>query len=289
MEKEIAEIRKEIIEARNLVIKNDNLLKTLSADIKAFGKKQDGFERKQRLSAAAAYLVFAILAAGGAFLASKGYVAQAQAQAESLTAKAAEATEAANQAREDLKLSREASTAALAAYSKLDATTPAEREAAVAALQSVDRSRLSRLEARALEDRGRGVVQQLADEFLESGKSAYRRSDWKAVVADLSKANSIWPEHPAADEHAFYLGSAALELRDYPLASENLRRYIDQFKGRTNKDYAHLLLGMAYESMGEKDKAEATLRAGVANYASSKFLPQMRRRISALRKAPGSE
>ncbi|HEY0839779.1 MAG TPA: tetratricopeptide repeat protein [Vulgatibacter sp.] len=285
MEKELAEIRKEIIEARNLVIKNDNLLKNLVADIKAFGKKQETFERKQWISAGVAYLVFAIFAAGGAMLASKGYVARAEAEAASLAAKAEEATEAAKQAREDLHASREASKTALAAYQKLDAGTPEEREAAVTALLAVDRSRISRLEARALDDRGRSVVQQLANERLEAGKNAYRRSDWKTAATELEKAITIWPEHPAADEHSFYLGSAALELKNHQLAADSLARFLEKASGRTNKDYAHVLLARAYEALGSKDKAEATLRDGIGRYPASQFIPHMRRHLSSLRKA----
>jgi len=284
MEKELAEIRKEIIEARNLVIKNDNLLKNLVADIKAFGKKQESFERKQWISAGVAYLVFAVFAAGGAMLAAKGYVAKAEAEAASLTVKAAEATEAERQARDDLNASREASKLALAAYQKLDAGTPEEREAAVTALLAVDRAKISRLEARALDDRGRAVIQLLANERLEAGKNAYRRSDWKTAASELEKGLTIWPEHPAADEHAFYLGSAALELKSYQMAVDNLTRFIERFNGRTNKDYAHALLARAYESLGNKEKAEATLRDGISSYPASQFIPLMRRHLSNLRK-----
>jgi len=285
MEKELAEIRKEIIEARNLVIKNDNLLKNLVADIKAFGKKQEGFERKQWISAGAAYLVFAVFAAGGAVLASKGYVARAEAEAAALSVKATEATEAAKQARDDLNASREASKLALAAYQKLDAGTPEEREAAVTALLAVDRAKISRLEARALDDRGRAVIQQLANERLDAGKTAYRRSDWKTAASELEKALTIWPEHPAADEHAFYLGSAALELKSYQMAADNLSRFLARYTGRTNKDYAHVLLARAQEALGEKEKAQATLRDGISSYPASQFIPHMRRHLSNLRKA----
>ncbi|HWV38699.1 MAG TPA: outer membrane protein assembly factor BamD [Vulgatibacter sp.] len=284
MEKELAEIRKEVIEARNLVIKNDNLLKNLVADIKAFGKKQESFERKQRISAGAAYLAFTVLAAGGAVLASKGYVATAQAEAAALSVKAAEATESARQAREDLNAAREASKQALAAYQKLDAGTPEEREAAVAALLAVDRTKISRLEARALDDRGRAVIQQLANERLEAGRNAYRRSDWKTAAAELEKALTIWPEHPAADENSFYLGSASLELKRYQAAAENLSRFLSRYTGRTNKDYAHVLLARAQEALGDKEKAQATLRDGIATYPASQFVPHMRRHLSNLRK-----
>lgn len=285
MEKELAEIRKEVIEARNLVIKNDNLMKNLGADIKAFGKRQEGFERKQRLSSAAAYLLFVALVVGAAIVGSRGYVAKARADAEALAQKAEEATEAARLAREELTASQEASKAALAAYLKLEGGTPAEREAAVAALQAVDRGRISRLEAKALDDRGQSVVYQLASELLDTGKTAYRRSDWKTSVEAISKAFSVLPTHPDADEYAFFLGSAALELKDYSVASENLQRYVDKFSGRLNKDYAYLLLGRAYEAAGQNEKAISALGDGIAKHSASQFAPQMRRQLSRLRKA----
>jgi len=284
MEKELAEIRKEIIEARNLVIKNDNLMKNLGADIKAFGKKQEGFERKQMVSSAVAYVLFVALIVAGAVVGAKGYVAKAQSDAESLAIKAADATEAARLAREDLAASREASQAALAAYEKLDGGTPEEREAAVAALQAVDRSRISRLEAKALDDRGHSVILLLATELLDSGRIAYRRSDWKKAAADLTKAMEVMPDHPDANEHAFFLGSAALELRDYAVASENLQRYVDRFSGKLNKDYAYLLLARAYDAQGKKAEAVAALNAGLARHSASQFASQMRRHHSKLRK-----
>ena len=63
LERELADIRREVIEGRNLVIRTDNLLKTLHSEVKAFGARQKEFERRQMLSSAAAYALFALLAA----------------------------------------------------------------------------------------------------------------------------------------------------------------------------------------------------------------------------------
>lgn len=289
LERALGEIRKEIIETRNLVIRNDNLLKSFGSDLKMVGKKQEAFERKQWLSSAIAYLLFVALASGGAVLASQGYVAKAKSDIEGLTAKAEEATLAAQEAQEELARAREASQAALTAYQKLEGGSPADREAAVAALQAVDRSRISRMEARALDDRARAVIQELANEKFESGRAAYRRQEWRGAVADLGKAMSLWPEHPAAAENAFFLGSAAMETREYAIVEENLSRYIKETTGRGNKDYAYLLLSSAQEALGKQAEAEATIRTGIDRFPSSKFLPQMRRKLSTLRRAATAE
>lgn len=287
-DKALAELKKEIIETRNLVIRNDNLLKTFGADLKTIGRKQENFERKQWISSAIAYVLFVVLASGAAYLASQGYLAQAQSEIEALTQKAQEATLAAKQAEEELAKAREASQAALAAYQKLMDAAPSEREAVVAEVQAVDKTRLSRLEARALEDRARAMIQQLANEKFESGRAAYRRKDWRTAVDDLLKGMSLWPDHPLAPEHSFFLGTAANETRQYELVEQYLTRYIEEQKGRGNKDYAYLLLGNAQAALGKLSQAEATLRRGLERFPNSQFATSMRRRAATFRKEASS-
>lgn len=276
MEKELADLRKEIVEARNLTIKNDNLLKNLGSDLKVMARKQEAFERKQWISSAAAYLAFAVLAGAIGFFGAQGYVAQARAENETLRTRAEEATSSAQLAKEELDAARTASAAALAAYLALDnAATPAEREKAALALAQVDRTKLSRLEARALDDRGRDVLQALADEKMEAGRTAYLRQNYRETVSEISKALELWPQHPSAPDYAFYLGSAAIEIRDNELAAQHLQRFVEQ-GGRRNKDYGYLLLARAYEALGRKEQAEKAYRDGIAAFPGSDFNRQMR-------------
>ena len=279
LDKALSELRKEIIETRNLVIRNDNLLKTFGADLKTIGRKQENFERKQWISSAVAYLLFVVLASGAAFLASQGYLAQAQSEIEALTRKAEEATRAANEAKEELASAREASQAALAAYQKLLDASPSERERVVAEVQAVDMSRLSRLEARAIEDRARSMIQQLANEKFEAGRAAYRRKNWRAAVDDLLKGMELWPDHPQAPEHAFFLGTAAMETRQHELVETYLTRYIEENPSGGHKDYAYLLLANAKSALGKHAEAMATVQRGLDRYPNSQFAGQMRRRL----------
>src|SRR5215510_14118851 len=68
VDKELSEIRKEVIESRNLVIKTDNLLKSLHAEVKAVGRRQEDFERRQWISSATAYLLFAVIIVAASLL-----------------------------------------------------------------------------------------------------------------------------------------------------------------------------------------------------------------------------
>jgi tetratricopeptide (TPR) repeat protein len=212
-------------------------------------------------------------------------VAQARSEIATLKVQAEEATEAARIAKEELFAARESSQEALSAYLQLDAGTAAERERAASALVAVDRTKLSKLEARALDDKGRAIVQQLANDNLEAGRAAFRRSDWDGTVAALTKALELWPEHPQMDEYSFYLGNAASQSKRWELAADSLQRFVDQAAGRTNKDFAYLLLGQAYDQLGRKEKAEEVLRQGMANYGGSQFYKSMSGLLSRIRRA----
>src|SRR3954466_9648028 len=76
-DKALEDIRREVIEGRNLVIKTDNQLKTLHAELKLVGKRQEDFQRRQWISSAVAYAVFAALCVAGAVMVSNARTASA--------------------------------------------------------------------------------------------------------------------------------------------------------------------------------------------------------------------
>ncbi|MHB1847047.1 MAG: tetratricopeptide repeat protein, partial [Deltaproteobacteria bacterium] len=154
--RELQELRREILESRNLVIKTDNLLRGLHAEVKALGKHQEDWERRSWISSGVAYGAFALLAALGAGLTAKGYVASAEQETISAKAQAASAQKDAQAARAALEATHGASNAAAKAYAQM-AGEPAARLAAAAAVAALDRRQLTPLEARALDDRARAV------------------------------------------------------------------------------------------------------------------------------------
>src|SRR5688572_9517737 len=91
-ERDLTDIRKEVIEARNLVIKTDNLLKNLHAELKLVGKRQEDFQKRQWLSSAVAYALFAALCVAGAVMVSSSRVSSASADKERLEKTVAESS-----------------------------------------------------------------------------------------------------------------------------------------------------------------------------------------------------
>lgn len=287
MEKELQEIRKEIIEARNLVIKNDHLLKNLGADLKTFGKKQETFERRNWISSAMAYAIFAALAVGAGVVGAKGWVAQARSEVEVLTARAEAATLDAAAVRAELEAIRKNAATAYRAYRQLDAGTPEEREKAALAIASIDRTKITELEARALDDRGKEVLRQLGHERFEAGRAAFKRKDYAGAVAELTKAYALHPTHPDATENGYYLGAAGVEAKDWPAAVEGMRKYLEGGKNKRNRAHAYYVLGVGLMEQGDSAAAADAFRRGIADYPDSDFVAFSKRNLSRIRKARG--
>ena len=285
MEKELQEIKKEIIEARNLVIKNDHLLKNLGADLKTFGKKQETFERRSWISSAVAYALFAALAIGAGVVGAKGWVAQARSEVEILTKRADDATRDAAAVRAQLQAIDENAAAAFAAYAKLESGSPDEREKAALAIVSLDKSKLTKLESRALDDRGKDVLKRLGHERFEAGRAAFRRQDFAGAVKELKKGFALDPAHADIIENGYYLGAAAAEVKDWPAAVEGMRRYLDGGKNKRNRAHAYYVLGYGLEETGDLPGALEAFRRGIGDYPDSDFVAFSKRHISSIRKA----
>lgn len=289
MEKELQEIRKEIIEARNLVIKNDHLLKNLGADLKTFGKKQELFERRSFISSAVAYALFATLAIGAGIAGAKGWVAQARTEVEILTKRADDATREAAAIRAEIEAIRTNAATAVDAYRKLGEGSAEEREKAAMAIATLDKSKLSELEVRALEDRSRDVLKQLGAEHFEAGRAAFRRREWTRAVAELKKGFALYPNHADATENGYYLGAAASEVKDWPAAVEGMKRYLVDGKNKRNRAHAYYVVGVGLEETGDAEGALASFRRGIGDYPDSDFVAFSKRHISSIRKAQRGE
>lgn len=285
MERELQEIRKEIVEARNLVIKNDHLLKNLGADLKTFGKRQETFERRSWLSSAVAYAIFAALAIGAGVVGAKGWVAQARSEHEILTKRAEDATADAAKVRAELESIQKNAAAAYAAYQQLDAGTVDEREKAAQSISGIDKSKLTRLEALAIEDHGKEVLKKLGHERFESGRAAFKRKDYADAVAELQRGLSLFPNHPEATENAYYLGAAAAEAKDWKAAADGMRRYLENGKSKTNRAYAYYVLGEALDETGDQVGAADALRHVLTEFPDSDYVAFSKRRLTAIRKA----
>src|SRR5215472_6436715 len=126
-DRELSEIRREVIESRNLVIKTDNLLKNLHAELKLVGKRQEDFQKRQWMSSAAAYLVFAVLAVVGSALISSARNSSAAREKERLEKTIGELTAQVEKDRVELQASQLSSHRANDVYRQMTTLSGDER------------------------------------------------------------------------------------------------------------------------------------------------------------------
>ncbi len=279
---EMALLRKEVIEARNLVIKTDNLLKNLHAELKQMGRKHDEQEKRHWMTSVTAYVAFVILCAVGAIAYARAEVRTAREEAQSNEARAialqkdAEKIKSADQARHD------ASEKALRVYELLGSEKegPALNQAISQALH-LDRSQISALEGKAIDDRTAGMKQRMAEMALSAGQGAFRRQDWKGVSEQLGRYVELNPK--VEDAQVWYhLGSARIQTKEYQGAIAPLENFIKSTGGTKTAQYAGLLLGQAYEETGQPAKAVAAYDRAEKLYPGSDFAPAIRNRLKRL-------
>ncbi len=274
--KELAEIRKEVVESRNLVIKTDNLLKNLHAELKQVASRQGEIARRGWIGSFVAYALIAALCAGGASMVISAGTHSQHEEVASLTHQVEELHT--NQ----VKLEKEAADRKLAAeqavraYAAIADGTPDSRLRGVDALANLDRSRLSPLEGRALDDRAKLLKGELAGLALDEGRNAFHRQDYPTAAAQLSRFLTLMPDSPDALQASLFLGNSYHALKQWSEGIPPLERFVAQGKGMKSMDYAMFMLGQCYEMTGEHGKAIDILTRGIMEHPASEFIPAMR-------------
>ncbi|HZX96278.1 MAG TPA: tetratricopeptide repeat protein [Myxococcales bacterium] len=279
---ELAALRKEVIEARNLVIKTDNLLKNLHAEVKNMGRRAEDQERRHKYTSVTAYILFAVIAVGGAIAYARAEVRTARDDAQANESRAialqkdAEKIKAADQVR------REASEKALRVYDLLasEKEGPALNQAMTQAMH-LDRGQISALESKSIDDRAAGMKQKIADAARTAGEAAFRHQDWKATSQELGRYVELEPK--VADNMIwFHLGSARVQTREFQGAIQPLENFIKGTGGTKTAQYAGLLLGQAYEEVGNHARARDVYERAENLYPGSDFAPMIRTRLRRL-------
>lgn len=282
--KELSDIKKEVVEARNLVIKTDNLLKSFHAELKAVARQNEEFARKQWMSSAVAYVLFAALAVGGAILVSSAATRSSAGDRERLEKQVGELTAQQEQLKRDAAANAQARQSAADVYRMMTTLPGDERLKGVDALVKLDVARLSPLERSALNDRAELLRKEVGAMAFERGRTAFRRNDMQGTAEHLSRFMAMNPTGTDATEAAFFLGVAYNQLRKYDQAIPMLTRFMDTEKRSKNRDYAMLLLAHSLEQTGQLDKAAAVARDALGTYPDSEFAPQLRGRLASVKR-----
>jgi len=281
-ERDLSDLRREVIESRNLVIKTDNLLKNLHAELKLMGRKQELFEKRHMMTSVAAYFLFATLATLGAFTFARSEIRGAREESAANEGKAKQLTQEVEGLRRAEGLRRDASEKAARAYDLLGSEKegPGQTLAMDQALH-LDRQLLSRLEAKALDDRAAGMRARLAQAALERGNAAFRRSDWAGTAQELGRYVEL---EPKVEESMvwFRLGNALTQAKEHQRAIPALENFIKSTGGSKTAQYAGYLLGTDYEETGNPDKAQKAYERALGLYPSSEFSAMIRARLKRL-------
>jgi tetratricopeptide (TPR) repeat protein len=287
LERELADIRREVIEGRNLVIRTDNLLKTLHSEVKSFGVRQKEFERKLRLSSAAAYALFALLAGVAALLISGARASLARGERDRAVTELKTLTETVEKERADQAAVAAARKSAADAY-RMMTDLPGDRRAeGLAALAKVDQRLLDPLERQALADRAASLRRELGQAAFERGRAAFRRNDWQGAVDELSRFLTMQPQEQDQLDASFLLGSALMQQRKYQAAVPPLQRFVENDKRSKNREWAMALLAQAHEQTGHPELAAAVAREALGTYPASQFSPMLRARLASAKRAMG--
>jgi tetratricopeptide (TPR) repeat protein len=282
---EIAALRKEVIEARNLVIKTDNLLKNLHAELKQMGRKHEEQEKRHWMTSVTAYVAMAVLAGVGAIAYARAEVRTAREEAQANESRAVALQKDAEKIKGADQVRRDASEKALRVYDLLGSEKegPALNQAMTQAMH-LDRAQISALESKAIDDRAAGMKQKIAESARSAGESAFRRQDWKAASQELGRYVELEPK-PADNMIWFHLGSARVQTREFQGAVQPLENFLKSTGGTKTAQYAGLLLGQAYEEVGNPNRAREVYERAVALYPGSDFAPMIRNRLRKLASA----
>ncbi len=202
-ERDLSDLRREVIESRNLVIKTDNLLKNLHAELKHMGRKQEQFEKRHMATSVAAYILFAAIATLGAFTFARSEIRGAREEAAANEGKVKQLTQEVDTLRRGEASRREASEKAARAYDLLGSEKegPGQTLAMDQALH-LDRQLISRLEAKALDDRAVGMKATSAPSPPSRTSSrtpaAPRRRSTRATCSALITRRSATRKRPAS-------------------------------------------------------------------------------------------
>ncbi len=289
MGKELTELRREIVEARNLVIKSDNLLKNLHAEVKAVGKRHEDFQKRQWLSSAVAYVLFAVISVGAALMINSARSSSAASEKERLEKTVADLTGQLEKQRADTAAHQAVQQEANKVYKMMTTLPGDERLKGIDALVKLDTTRLSNLERQALNDRAAVLRRETGDAAFEQGKIAFRKNEMNAVISNLERFLAMNPPADQSLEAAFYLGTAYNNTRKHEKAVPLLARFVEGDRRAKTRDYAMLLLAHSYQEVGQYDKALEVARDAAGAYLNSQYQSQFRSRIAAVKRLMNPE
>lgn len=266
---ELKEIKKEIVEARGLIIKSNNLANSLGTEIRSIAKRQVSYERHLAWNSIIAYVIFTILV----FAAVQLTYNQRQASlASSLNAERARADKAEKALsvldREKKADSKSQGAELMALY---DLIHNGDREASIAAYEKLDKTRLSHLESKLLDDTIQGFASDLSMQHYVKGLDLLAAQKFPEAVEELRTSLRLKDDAGHSPAAKIQLANA-LRLQGKPReAIAILQRLIEEHLDRDLSDDAYWYLALAHYEAHQRDEAKSVLRALMRQFPDSQY------------------
>ena len=180
---------------------------------------------------------------------------------------------------------RTSSDQAAEAYRLMTALPGDERMKGVDALAKLDLTRVTALERKALEDRAEALRKEVGAAALERGRAAFRRMDYVAAEADLSRYAAMSPGAEVSLELDHMLGVSLNQVKRHKDALPHLSRSVREDRKNKGRELAMALLAESLEVTGNLEKALEVAREAAGQYPESEYLPRYKSRIASVKRA----
>jgi TolA-binding protein len=217
---EINELKREIIEARNMNIKTDNNMRAMFAEMKKITTNQKIAERKARVSAIGAYVIFVVVIAAAAIWAS-GVKAS---QLETIISGLNERVETFIKESEGLKSDIETRQAAeKRAVFLLNLIRENKKEEAVKEFRKTEMAAFSKVEAELLKEHIDAFAEELAKNHYERGVAQWKVGGYSSAVQEFEMALDYQPGMKDRGSLSYFMGLSLVQLQKTEAAIKALK------------------------------------------------------------------
>lgn len=279
---ELAVLRRETADTKQTVVRADLLVRGFVADLKRIGNRLEADGRLRILQSTVAYVLFALLCAGGAFVVVRLQAAlAARDTAETKAALAAAVDELASlKTRDDARRLAEVRAENLYALIERGAAEEAVRE-----FEAMDVTLLPRTLAKLLEDQVGRLRRTLGAKRFDEGRRAYLVGSYRNAILAVDHALRLAPELTETADAYFFKGVSLYKTGDHPAAVANLERALELKPTADKADFARYVIGLAMEDGGNVNGAVEYYRRAVDRNPGGPYAGRMTKRMRALLKA----
>ena len=279
LSRQVSELRREVTETRNQMIKTANGFANLTTEVHEISRLLGGQKRGLHFNSVAAYVLFVLLIAGGAYLMYTSRIERVDFEKGVLMRERAAARSKLETALKQVEQRRTTEQRALAFYRL---SQSGKVFAALKQYPEVAQMPLSPVESALFQAWATSTRSRLSHSAFTEAMKAVEQKQWKEAVINFQRSVKFVPQPNHEASLRYYYGIALNRLGSYPEAAAELERSIEVGSEKNVNREVRFYLGSIYETMGQFKKARAAYEAYIQRYPGSKAARAARRRLRQL-------